>query len=153
MTTPSRCPSRPFRQRVESLLRVTREALDLGIRAAQVGNRIGDISSAIQTYVEGHGFSVVRDMVGHGVGVSMHEPPEIPNFGRRGTGDKIRPGMTFAIEPMVNLGGYATRTLPDGWTVVSADGSPSAHFEHTVLTTEKGPEILTIPGLVPAKTA
>jgi len=92
-------------------------------------------------------------MVGHGVGVSMHEPPEIPNFGRRGAGDKIRPGMTFAIEPMVNLGGYETRTLPDGWTVVSADGSPSAHFEHTVLMSEKGPEILTIPGRVPAKTA
>ncbi|MFY9923340.1 MAG: type I methionyl aminopeptidase [Opitutaceae bacterium] len=146
-------PVSPVSQRVESLLRVTREALDLGIRAAQVGNRIGDISSAIQTYVEGHGFSVVRDMVGHGVGVSMHEPPEIPNFGRRGAGDKIRPGMTFAIEPMVNLGGYETRTLPDGWTVVSADGSPSAHFEHTVLMSEKGPEILTIPGRVPAKTA
>jgi methionyl aminopeptidase len=92
-------------------------------------------------------------MVGHGVGVAMHEPPEIPNFGRRGTGEKIRPGMTLAIEPMVNLGGYATRILPDGWTVVSDDGSPSAHFEHTVLTTEKGPEVLTIPGLVPARSA
>ena len=138
---------------IEKLLRVTREALALGIRAAQVGNRIGDISSAVQTYVEGHGFSVVRDMVGHGVGVAMHEPPEIPNFGRKGSGDRISPGMTLAIEPMVNLGGYETLTLPDGWTVISADRSPSAHFEHTVLTTEKGPEILTIPGLVPAKTA
>jgi methionyl aminopeptidase len=84
-------------------------------------------------------------MVGHGVGVSMHEPPEIPNFGRRGTGDRIKAGMTLAIEPMVNAGGYKTKTLPDGWTVVTADGAPSAHFEHTVLTTEKGPEILTIP--------
>lgn len=138
---------------IEKLLRITREALALGIRAAQVGNRIGDISSAVQTYVEGHGFSVVRDMVGHGVGVAMHEPPEIPNFGRKGSGDRIIPGMTLAIEPMVNLGGYETLTLPDGWTVISADRSPSAHFEHTVLTTEKGPEILTIPGLVPAKTA
>jgi methionyl aminopeptidase len=138
---------------IEKLLRVTREALALGIRAAQVGNRIGDISSAVQTYVEGHAFSVVRDMVGHGVGVAMHEPPEIPNFGRKGSGDRISPGMTLAIEPMVNLGGYETLTLPDGWTVISADRSPSAHFEHTVLTTEKGPEILTIPGLVPAKTA
>jgi methionyl aminopeptidase len=138
---------------IEKLLRVTREALGIGVRAAQVGNRIGDISSAVQAHVEGNGFSVVRDMVGHGVGVAMHEPPEIPNFGKRGSGDKIRPGMTLAIEPMVNLGGYATLTLPDGWTVVSADRSPSAHFEHTVLTTEKGPEILTIPGLVPARTA
>jgi methionyl aminopeptidase len=146
-------PVSPVSQRVEHLLRVTREALDLGIRAAQVGNRIGDISSTIQTHVERHGLSVVRDMVGHGVGVAMHEPPEIPNFGKRGTGDRIKPGMTFAIEPMVNLGGYATRILPDGWTVVSADGSPSAHFEHTVLTSEKGPEILTVPGLVPARSA
>jgi methionyl aminopeptidase len=138
---------------IEKLLRVTREALGIGIRAAQVGNRIGDISSAVQAHVESNGFSVVRDMVGHGVGVAMHEPPEIPNFGKRGSGDKIRPGMTLAIEPMVNLGGFATLTLPDGWTVVSADRSPSAHFEHTVLTTDKGPEILTIPGLVPARTA
>jgi methionyl aminopeptidase len=144
-------PVSPVSAEIQKLLRVTREALDLGISAAQVGNRIGDISSTVQTHVEGHGFSVVRDMVGHGVGVAMHEPPEIPNFGRRGSGDRIKPGMTFAIEPMVNLGGYATRTLSDGWTVVSADGSPSAHFEHTVLTSEKGPEILTIPGLVPAK--
>jgi methionyl aminopeptidase len=144
-------PVPPVSPAVEKLLRVTREALDLGVRAAQVGNRIGDISSTIQAYVERHGFGVVRDMVGHGVGVAMHEPPEIPNFGKRGTGEKIRPGMTLAIEPMVNLGGYATRMLPDGWTVVAADGSPSAHFEHTVLTTEKGPEILTTPGLVPAR--
>lgn len=130
---------------LEQLLRVSREALDLGIRQAQVGNRIGDISATIQQYVEGHGFSVVRDMVGHGVGVSMHEPPEIPNFGRKGTGDRIRPGMTLAIEPMVNLGGHKTKILGDGWTCVTADGSPSAHFEHTVLTTENGPEILTVP--------
>jgi methionyl aminopeptidase len=146
-------PVLPVAPKIEKLLRVTREALDLGIREARVGNRIGDISCAIQAHVEGNGFSVVRDMVGHGVGTSMHEPPEIPNFGRRGAGDKIKPGMTLAIEPMVNLGGYATRILPDGWTVVSADGSPSAHFEHTVLTTDKGPEILTIPGLVQAKVA
>ena len=129
---------------LEKLLRVTAEALSLGIREARVGNRIGDISAAVQTFVESHGFSVVRDMVGHGVGASMHEPPEIPNFGRRGTGDKIRPGMTLAIEPMVNLGDYRTKTLSDGWTVVTVDGAPSAHFEHTVLTTDQGPEILTI---------
>lgn len=130
---------------LEKLLRVTREALGLGIRQAQAGNRIGDISHAIQTFVESHGFGIVREMVGHGVGTAMHEEPQIPNFGRKGAGDKIRPGMTLAIEPMVNLGGHRVKTLADGWTVVSADGSPSAHFEHTVLTTERGPEILTIP--------
>lgn len=127
------------------LLEVTREALDIGIRQALVGNRIGDISHAIQAYVEAAGFSVVREMVGHGVGVAMHEPPEIPNFGRKGSGEKIKPGMTLAIEPMVNLGGHKIRTLADGWTVVTADGSRSAHFEHTVLTSERGPEILTVP--------
>ncbi len=141
----------PVSPLVDKLLRVTREALVLGIKQAQVGNRIGDISSAIQQYVEGHGFSVVRDMVGHGVGVAMHEPPEIPNFGRRGTGEKIKPGMTLAIEPMVNAGAYKTKTLSDGWTIVTADGAPSAHFEHTVLTTDQGPEILTIPRPVPAQ--
>jgi methionyl aminopeptidase len=129
----------------QRLLQVTEEALRLGIAKAQVGGRIGDISQAVQAYVESHGFSVVRDMVGHGVGLSMHEEPQIPNFGRKGTGDKIKPGMTLAIEPMVNLGGYKTKTLSDGWTVVTADGSPSAHFEHTVLTSDRGPEILTIP--------
>ena len=131
--------------RVADLLKVTEEALHLAIAQARVGNRIGDISHTVQTFVESHGFSVVRDMVGHGVGISMHEEPQIPNFGRRNSGDKIKPGMTLAIEPMVNLGHHRTKTLSDGWTVVSADGSPSAHFEHTVLTTEKGPEILTIP--------
>jgi methionyl aminopeptidase len=138
-------PVLPVPAKVMKLLAVTREALGLGIEAAQVGNRIGDISSTVQAFVESHGYSVVRDMVGHGVGVAMHEPPEIPNFGRKGTGERIKPGMTLAIEPMVNLGGYHTRMLSDGWTVVTADGSPSAHFEHTVLTTEKGPEILTNP--------
>jgi methionyl aminopeptidase len=130
---------------LRKLLEVTEQALDLGIRQAQVGNRIGDISAAVQTFVEARGLSVVREMVGHGVGEKMHEPPEIPNFGRRGTGAKILPGMTLAIEPMVNMGRAAVRTLADGWTVVTADGQPSAHFEHTVLTTEKGPEILTVP--------
>jgi methionyl aminopeptidase len=133
--------------RVADLLRVSREALDLAIRQAVVGNRIGDISHAVQAHVEAAGFSVVRDMVGHGVGLSMHEEPQIPNFVDRKIAktDRIKPGMTLAIEPMVNLGGYKTKTLGDGWTVVTADGSPSAHFEHTVLTTERGPEILTIP--------
>jgi methionyl aminopeptidase len=146
-------PVPPVSAGIQKLLRVTRESLDAGIRAAQIGNRIGDISSAVQAHVESNGFSVVRDMVGHGVGVAMHEPPEIPNFGRKNQGERIRPGMTLAIEPMVNMGGFATRVLPDGWTVVSADKSPSAHFEHTVLMTDKGPEILTVPGLVPARMA
>ena len=131
--------------RTAELLKVTQEALAIGIQQATVGNRIGDISHTVQTYVESHGFSVVREMVGHGVGRSMHEEPQIPNFGRRNTGEKIRPGMTLAIEPMVNLGRYDVRTLSDGWTVVTGDASPSAHFEHTVLTTDFGPEILTIP--------
>lgn len=131
--------------RTAELLKTTEEALAVGIKQAQVGNRIGDISHAVQTFVEGRGFSVVREMVGHGVGREMHEEPQIPNFGRKNTGEKIKPGMTLAIEPMVNLGGYRVRTLADGWTVVTSDGSPSAHFEHTVLTTDSGPEILTIP--------
>ena len=135
----------------QKLLRISREALDLGVKQAVVGNRIGDISHAIQHYVEANGFSVVRDMVGHGVGVAMHEPPEIPNFGKRGTGDRIKPGMTLAIEPMVNAGLYKTKTLSDGWTIVTADGSASAHFEHTVLTTERGPEVLTVPRSISAQ--
>tara|TARA_R110002094_G_scaffold81904_1_gene87050 strand:- start:24 stop:800 length:777 start_codon:yes stop_codon:yes gene_type:complete len=130
---------------LEKLVLVTKESLEIGIKQALVGNRIGDISHAVQKHVESHGYSVVRDLVGHGVGASMHEPPEIPNYGRRKDGPKIKPGMTLAIEPMVNLGTYRTKTLPDGWTVVTADNSPSAHFEHTVLTTENGPEILTVP--------
>ena len=131
--------------RTAELLKITEEALSVGIKQAVTGNRIGDISHAIQTFVEGHGFSVVREMVGHGVGREMHEEPQIPNFGRRNSGEKIKPGMTLAIEPMVNLGRYEVRTLSDGWTIVTTDGSPSAHFEHTVLTTESAPEILTIP--------
>jgi len=131
----------------QKLLRVTEESLRLGIAQAKVGNRIGDISHAIQSHVEKHGFGVVRDMVGHGVGVSMHEEPQIPNFGRRGSGDHIRPGMTLAIEPMVNASSWRTRTLRDGWTIATADGADSAHFEHTVLTTEQGPEVLTLPRL------
>jgi len=131
--------------RTAELLKVTEEALHLGISQAVVGNRIGDISHAVQTFVESHGFGIVREMVGHGVGRAMHEEPQIPNFGRRNSGEKIKAGMTLAIEPMVNLGTHAVRTLSDGWTIVTADGSPSAHFEHTVLTTDSGPEILTIP--------
>lgn len=135
--------------RVRELLQVTEEALRLGVAQAQVGNRVYDISQAIQKFVESHGFNVVRDMVGHGVGLAMHEEPQVPNFGRE-VREKLKPGMTLAIEPMVNLGGYKTKTLSDGWTVVAADGQPSAHFEHTVLTTESGPEILTIPATITA---
>ncbi len=129
----------------EKLLQVTEESLRLGIAQARVGNRIGDISNAFQTYLEANGFWGGRHMVGHGVGLAMHEEPQIPNFGRKNSGEKIKAGMTLAIEPMVNLGGYKTKTLDDGWTVVTADGSPAAHFEHTVLTTEEGPQVLTIP--------
>ncbi len=132
---------------VAELLHTTEEALRVGIRQAQVGNHIGDISHAIQTFVEARGLGVVRDLVGHGVGRSMHEEPQIPNFGRRGAGERIRPGMTLAIEPMVTMGSYRVKTLADGWTVVTVDGKPAAHFEHTVLTTERGPEILTVPRL------
>jgi len=130
----------------EKLLKVTEEALFVGIKQAVAGNRIGNISQAIQTFVESHGFSLVREMVGHGVGREMHEEPQIPNFLDRPLKrtEVIKPGMTLAIEPMVNLGRYQVRTLSDGWTIVTADGSPSAHFEHTVLTTESAPEILTI---------
>ena len=133
--------------RTAELLKVTEAALYLGIKQAVTGNRIGDISHAVQTFVESHGFSIVREMVGHGVGRSMHEEPQIPNFveRKRKLTDEIKPGMTLAIEPMVNLGRQEVRTLSDGWTVVTADGSPSAHFEHTVLTTESDPEILTSP--------
>lgn len=135
----------PVAPEVEKLVRVTEEALAIAVAKAKTGNRIGDLSNAVQTFVEGHGFGIVREMVGHGVGRAMHEEPQIPNFGRRGTGMPIRPGMTLAIEPMVNLGTHRVTTLSDGWTIVTADGKPSAHFEHTVLTTESGPEILTIP--------
>ena len=131
--------------RVQELLTVSRQALDLGVAQARVGNRIGDISYAIQHHCEKHGFGIVREMVGHGVGVAMHEEPQIPNYGRKGSGAKIYPGMTLAIEPMVNLGTHKTKTLSDGWTIVTADSAPSAHFEFTVLTREEGPEILTVP--------
>lgn len=133
--------------RLQELLQVTEESLRLAVGQAVVGNRISDISQTVQKFVESHGFSVVRDMVGHGVGIAMHEEPQIPNFGRE-VRDKIKAGMTLAIEPMVNLGGHRTKLLSDGWTVVTTDGQPAAHFEHTVLTTDKGPEILTLPSPV-----
>jgi methionyl aminopeptidase len=129
--------------RKQELLRVTEQALYAGIAAARAGNRVGDISSAVQTTVEEKGFSVVREFVGHGVGTKMHEEPQIPNYGRPGEGPKLKPGMTLAIEPMINAGISDVKMLSDGWTVVTADGAPSAHFEHTVLVTEGDADILT----------
>ena len=127
-----------------NLLEVTENSLQLGIEQAKSGNRIHDISAAVQEYVEQNGFSIVRDLCGHGVGKFLHEDPAIPNFGRRGTGSKLKNGMTLAIEPMVNAGGYEVNTASDGWTVLTADGSPSAHFEHTILILDNSPEILTV---------
>jgi len=126
------------------LMEVTEKSLQLGIEQAKSGNRIHDISAAVQDYVERNGFSVVRDLCGHGVGKFLHEDPAVPNFGKRGTGSKLKRGMTIAIEPMVNAGGYEVITSPDGWSVITADGSPSAHFEHTILILDNSPEILTV---------
>jgi methionyl aminopeptidase len=131
------------RPRTQELLRVTQLALQAGIAQARPGRRVGDISHAVQSVVESQGFSVVREFVGHGVGRKMHEEPQIPNYGRAGDGPKLKPGMTLAIEPMINAGVSEVRMLSDGWTVVTADGAPSAHFEHTVLVTDGEPEILT----------
>ena len=126
------------------LIEVTRESLYRGIEKARVGNRLFDISNAIQTYVEAHGFSVVRELAGHGVGRDLWEDPQIPNFGPARKGPRLKRGMVLAIEPMVNLGSHEVKILEDDWTVVTVDGSPSAHFEHTVAITNQGPEILTL---------
>jgi methionyl aminopeptidase len=125
------------------LLTVTEDILDRVIPIAQAGRRVGDISAFIEDEVLANGYNVVREFVGHGVGRNLHEEPQIPNFGRAGTGPRLKPGMTLAIEPMVNLGGAAVRTLADDWTVVTADSLPSAHFEHTVLITKGQPQVLT----------
>ena len=125
------------------LLAVTQRALDAGIAAAVLGNHIGDIGVAVQTVVERAGFSVVRDLVGHGIGVEFHEEPQVPNYGKPKRREKLVPGLTIAIEPMVNLGGPATKTLGDRWTIVTLDGSLSAHFEHTIAIAEGGPVVLT----------
>lgn len=129
----------------ERLIRVTQKSLDIAIAVAMVGGRLSDISSAVQTYVENEGFGVVREFVGHGIGRHLHEAPQIPNFGLPGQGPQLRPGMTLAIEPMINAGAPEIKILKDGWTAVTADGRPSAHFEHTIAITENGPEILTLP--------
>ena len=132
------------------LLRVTNEALERGIRQAQVGGRLSDIGHAIQGWVESHGFSVVREFVGHGIGEKLHEEPQIPNYGQPGRGPKLAEGMVLAIEPMVAMGRPETRVLADGWTAVTRDGSLAAHFEHTVAVTANGPLVLTARQSAPA---
>ena len=129
--------------KAKKLIEVTRQSLIEGIRQAKENNRLFDISHAIQAFVEKHGFSVVRQFVGHGIGRNLHEEPEIPNFGRPGEGVTLKSGMVLAIEPMVNVGEWESEILENGWTAVTRDGLPSAHFEHTVAITEDGPEILT----------
>lgn len=126
------------------LVRVTEESLGKAIEAAREGNRLLDISSAVQSHVEPQGFSVVREFVGHGIGRELHEPPQVPNFGIPGRGVKLKAGMVLAIEPMINSGGWAVKVLEDGWTAVTADGKLSAHFEHTVAITPQGPRVLTM---------
>lgn len=131
----------------EALLKATEESLYEGIKQAKAGNRVGDIGSAVQKYVEDRSYSVVRDFVGHGVGAKLHEEPSVPNYGTPGRGVRLIPGMTIAIEPMVNVGDYKVKVLSDEWTTVTADGSLAAHFEHTVAITSDGPRIMTIPDL------
>jgi methionyl aminopeptidase len=127
------------------LIQVTEESLWAGIKAMVEGNRISDIGHAVQTVAEGAGYSVVREYVGHAIGTAMHEKPEVPNYGEPGRGPKLRVGNVFAVEPMVNVGSPETRLLADGWSVVTADGKLSAHFEHTIAITDHGPEVLTLP--------
>jgi methionyl aminopeptidase len=133
----------PPSNEAEKLVRVTEESLQAGISQVREGKRLSDIGHAVQQVVEGAGFAVVREYVGHGIGQSLHEDPQIPNYGEPGRGPVLKPGMVLAIEPMVNLGGWETRVLSDDWTVVTADGSLSAHFEHTIALTDNGPEVLT----------
>jgi len=129
--------------RVQELLDVTRESLDKAIVQCRVGNRIGDISSAVQAHCESHGFGVVRAFVGHGIGRALHEEPQVPNFGEAGRGPVLKAGMVLAIEPMVTMGSWEVRVLEDGWTAVTVDGSLAAHFEDTIAITEAGPDVLT----------
>jgi len=129
----------------QRLIDVTKESLDAAIGAVSVGHRLGDVGAAVQRTVEAAGFSVVREYVGHGIGTAMHEEPDVPNYGPPGRGLRLREGIVLAIEPMVNAGRPGTRTLADGWTVVTVDGTRSAHFEHTIAITDDGPEVLTVP--------
>jgi methionyl aminopeptidase len=130
-----------------ALVRVTEECLDLAIQECRPGKHLGDIGAAVQQHAEARGYSVVREYVGHGIGRRMHEDPQIPNYGKPGQGPKIKAGYVFAVEPMINLGTHHTKVLADGWTVVTLDGKPSAHSEHTIAITEAGPEVLTRVGL------
>lgn len=129
----------------QRLMEVTRQSLEKGISAMRPDARLGDVSSAVQRHVESAGFSVVRDFVGHGIGRALHEDPPVPNYGKAGTGMRLSPGLVLALEPMVNAGGHQVRTLEDGWTAVTQDGSLSAHFEHSIVVTEDGNEVLTRP--------
>jgi methionyl aminopeptidase len=131
-------------QDARRLLEVTRECLTVGIAQLQRGNHLGDIGAAIQTHAEGHGYGVVRELVGHGVGRAMHEEPQVPNYGKAGSGLELRPGLVLALEPMITQADPAIRILSDGWTVVTADGKLAAHFEHTIAVTDDGPKILTL---------
>lgn len=133
----------PVEPEIIKLIEVTRQSLIIGVKEARINNHISDISSAIQNYVEKNKFAVVRQFVGHGIGKKLHEEPEIPNFGQPHLGELIKNGMVFAIEPMVNMGGWASKILDNDWTAVTMDGKPSAHFEYTVAVTENGPEVLT----------
>lgn len=142
--TATTIPVGKVRQEWLELIRVTEECLERAIKQCVPGNHLGDIGWAVQEHAEAHGYSIVRDYVGHGIGRRMHEDPQIPNYGRPGLGPKIKSGYVFAIEPMVNLGTHHTKVLSDGWTVVTVDGQPSAHFEHTIAITDDGPEVLTL---------
>ena len=137
-------PVGPISPEKKRLLDVTQQALMAGIDKARKGNRLGQVSAAVQTVAESHGYSVVRQLVGHGIGRKMHEEPQVPNFGSPDEGPVLASGMVLAIEPMINMGTYDVKTMPDGWTVVTSDGMPSAHFEHTVAITDNGPDILTL---------
>jgi methionyl aminopeptidase len=142
--TATTVPVGEISEELKQLIRVTEECLEFGIQASRPNNRIGDIGWAVQQHAEKYGYGIVRDYTGHGIGRSMHEAPQIPNYGRAGTKERIRAGYCFAIEPMLNMGTHETRTLSDKWTVVTLDGMPSAHAEHSLAVTPDGPEILTL---------
>jgi methionyl aminopeptidase len=141
--TATTVPIGPVDEAVLKLISITDECLEFAIDQCRPGKHLGDIGFAVQQHAEAHGYSVVRDYVGHGIGRRMHEDPQIPNYGKPGQGPKIRAGYVFAVEPMINLGTHYTKVLSDGWTVVTLDGKPSAHSEHTIAITEEGPEVLT----------
>jgi methionyl aminopeptidase len=141
--TATTVPVGQISEELQQLIRVTEESLELAIEQCREGKRLGDIGWAVQSHAEAHGYTVVREYVGHGIGRRMHEDPQIPNYGAPGKGAKIRNGYVFAVEPMVNIGTHRTKVLADGWTVVTLDGKPSAHVEHTIAITEDGPQVLT----------